>query len=376
MKNLLILLSVSLIIGCNQNRVLIDEIIIKGTKESPILFFEGKLFNGTSYDIFRDGQLKFEGEYSDGLRHGKFKKLNSNGQLLEEANYQNGLLHGTYSIYLENFPHTKILEKEYHEGMLQGFYHSWYGGGSRKYFLNFSKGLLDGKQEYFDRSFNLRLQLNVTNNKIKYFKSYYDNGYKKSEFYGDIYSVTDSIASIVFPNIPKKVRIEGIREDIEKYNMPLYSRVKRWHKNGQIHLIYNLKTALPFGSEFEDYHMEWYNNGQLKHSPYVDSLLSDTSTISYFIKKTFHRNGQIAIKEICDYTFMVINEKYYDSLGIQLEGKLYYDTSTVFDDIWIYTRPNELDFLFPNYNFDNNPDELNIEHFIPNEYDQLPQIVK
>ena len=47
MKKLLSILSVCLVfISCSPDRVLNDELTNKGTEESPIMYFEGALFNG------------------------------------------------------------------------------------------------------------------------------------------------------------------------------------------------------------------------------------------------------------------------------------------------------------------------------------------
>ena len=88
MKKLLSILVVSvLLIGCSENRVLIDELTNKGTKESPLMYSEKGLFNGIGFDVNEDGQLEYEENYIDG------KKIMEsswyvNGQLKYKYNYQ------------------------------------------------------------------------------------------------------------------------------------------------------------------------------------------------------------------------------------------------------------------------------------------------
>ena len=91
MKKLLSILLVSvLLIGCSKDRVLIDELTNKGTEESPIMYSEKGLFNGIGFDVYKDGQLKFENNYTDGEKDGSFKKWYENGQLKSERNWKDG----------------------------------------------------------------------------------------------------------------------------------------------------------------------------------------------------------------------------------------------------------------------------------------------
>ena len=94
MKNLISIFLVSiLLIGCGENRVLIDELTNKGTEDSPVMYNEKGLFNGIGFDIFSDGKLKYERNYRDGKWDGFEKRwywYKKNGQLEKESNYQYG----------------------------------------------------------------------------------------------------------------------------------------------------------------------------------------------------------------------------------------------------------------------------------------------
>jgi len=106
-KLLLILLCLPLLFGCGTNnsndinRVLIDELINKGDKDIPIMYFESELFNGIAFDIFPNGQLESEGKFKEGKREGCLKIWDENGELFFEGNYKSGLRDGAIKMWNE-----------------------------------------------------------------------------------------------------------------------------------------------------------------------------------------------------------------------------------------------------------------------------------
>ena len=103
MKKILSILLVSvLLIGCSEDRVLIDALINKGTEESPIIYSEKGLFNGIGFDVFENGQIKYEENYKDGKTDGLFKLWYENGQLSYEGKYRNGKRDGIQMDWHEN----------------------------------------------------------------------------------------------------------------------------------------------------------------------------------------------------------------------------------------------------------------------------------
>ena len=69
MKNLLSIVLVSIILmGCSENRVLVDELTNKGSEDSPLMYYEDGLFTGVCVDVYTDGQLRGERNYKDGKR--------------------------------------------------------------------------------------------------------------------------------------------------------------------------------------------------------------------------------------------------------------------------------------------------------------------
>ena len=119
MKKILSILLVSvLLIGCSENRVLLDELTNKGSKKSELMYFESGLFNGIGYDVFSNGQLKSEYNYKDGKRDGLHKSWYHHGQLEREENYKNGKKDGLYKSWDVN---GKLLqEKNYKNGKKDG----------------------------------------------------------------------------------------------------------------------------------------------------------------------------------------------------------------------------------------------------------------
>jgi antitoxin component YwqK of YwqJK toxin-antitoxin module len=74
MKKLLSVLLVSiLLIGCSENRVLIDELTKKGKSRDILMYYEGVLFNGIGFNIYSNGQLGYEGNFKDGKTDGLWK---------------------------------------------------------------------------------------------------------------------------------------------------------------------------------------------------------------------------------------------------------------------------------------------------------------
>ena len=69
MKKLLSILLLSVVlIGCSEERVLMDNLTDKGTEDNPTMYFEGALFNGVGFDVYPNGQVRYEANYKDGQR--------------------------------------------------------------------------------------------------------------------------------------------------------------------------------------------------------------------------------------------------------------------------------------------------------------------
>ena len=53
MKNILSIVLVSIILmGCSEKRVLVDELTNKGSEDSPLMYYEGDLYDGVGFDVY------------------------------------------------------------------------------------------------------------------------------------------------------------------------------------------------------------------------------------------------------------------------------------------------------------------------------------
>ena len=127
MKKLLSVLLVSLLlIGCSEDRVLLDELTNKGSEKSELMYYESGLFNGIGYDVYSNGKLKSEVNYKDGKRDGLCKGWYVNDQLSNEMNFNNGTI--------------------------DGLYREWYENGQLKFYGQYKDGEEDGIWKYYDKN--------------------------------------------------------------------------------------------------------------------------------------------------------------------------------------------------------------------------------
>ena len=105
MKNLLILLSVSLIIGCSNNRISLNEV----TDKDGVIYSINGPYTGEVFSEYDNGQLAEESSYKNGILDGISSSWYQNGKLKTERNYINGLENGIYRAWYLNGQ----LEKEW-----------------------------------------------------------------------------------------------------------------------------------------------------------------------------------------------------------------------------------------------------------------------
>ena len=99
MKKLLSILSICLVfISCSPDRVLKDDL----TRKGEVVFFESKPFTGVAFDIWRNGQLAYEGNYINGKQDGLAQYWFRNGLLQKEGNYKDGEMNGLAQYWYDN----------------------------------------------------------------------------------------------------------------------------------------------------------------------------------------------------------------------------------------------------------------------------------
>ena len=108
------------------DRVLIDELTIKGTDDKPMIYFEGKAFTGVAFDVYENGQLAREINFKDGKQDGLAQEWHSNGQLYYAINFKDG--------------------KE--DGLAQ----EWYDNGQLHREINLKDGKEDGLEQEWDEN--------------------------------------------------------------------------------------------------------------------------------------------------------------------------------------------------------------------------------
>ena len=102
MKKLLFLLPLLAVISCSPERVLKEELINKGTQESPLFYYKGELFTGVEFDVYTNGQLKYEYTIKDGIYNGLVQNWHENGQLLSEGEAIKNIYDGLIKEWYEN----------------------------------------------------------------------------------------------------------------------------------------------------------------------------------------------------------------------------------------------------------------------------------
>ena len=153
MKKILLILLVSvLLIGCSENRVLIDELTNKGTKDSQLMYSEGKLFNGIGFDVYSNGKLKSEVNYKDGKKDGLHNSWNYNSQLWNERNYKDGKEDGLQRSWDEDG--QLEYEGNYKDGKEDGLQKEWYEDGQFRFEKNYKDGKEDGLQISWEKMVN------------------------------------------------------------------------------------------------------------------------------------------------------------------------------------------------------------------------------
>lgn len=124
MIKLLSILSFCLVfVSCSPDRVSIDELTNKGTAELPLMYYDGKLFNGIGFDFYSNGQLAEQNTYEDGKLNGTSRVWHENGQLWYQINYKNGKVNGAWKTWYENG--QLKMQGPHINGKLNGLFQYW-----------------------------------------------------------------------------------------------------------------------------------------------------------------------------------------------------------------------------------------------------------
>ena len=140
----------------SEKRVMMDDLINKGTKGKPTMYFKGALFNGVGFDVYSNGQLKYETNFKDGERDGLAKEWYEDGQLSYETNFKDGEYDGVCKSWVEDG--QLYLEENWKDGEYHGLYKEWYEDGFWKHVTNYKDGKQDGLAKEWDEDASPELQ--------------------------------------------------------------------------------------------------------------------------------------------------------------------------------------------------------------------------
>jgi antitoxin component YwqK of YwqJK toxin-antitoxin module len=154
----------------NDNGVLLSEGIVDETGNR----------NGKWKDLYSDGKIQAEGQYTDNRRTGKWKFYTREGKTEQTGSYNNGRPDGLWTWYYDNG--TILREEEYFQGQRDGLYTEYSEGGEIIAQGQYSDGEKNGawKYKYGDFSEEGKYIIGLRDG---LWKSYYNNG--KLKFKGN-----------------------------------------------------------------------------------------------------------------------------------------------------------------------------------------------
>ena len=90
MKKLIYLFLTLIIVACSSKSIDGDLERDNITSEKNILYYKGSPYSGEIFELHKNGQLKFKGNYKDGKRDGLSESYPENGQVDEKGIYKDG----------------------------------------------------------------------------------------------------------------------------------------------------------------------------------------------------------------------------------------------------------------------------------------------
>jgi antitoxin component YwqK of YwqJK toxin-antitoxin module len=154
----------------NDNGLLLSEGIVD----------ESGKYNGKWKDLFSDGKVQAEGQYTDSRRSGQWKFYNFAGKVEQTGSYNNGRPDGLWNWYYENGALLK--EEEYFQGQRDGASTEYSATGDIIAQGQYSDGEKNGQWKYKTGELNEEGKY-IMGLKDGLWKSYYDNG--KLKFKGN-----------------------------------------------------------------------------------------------------------------------------------------------------------------------------------------------
>jgi len=132
---------------------------VKKTDAKGNIIKEGELhpngtFSGVAREYYDNGQLKEEGQYLLGQRHGSFQSYYINGKRKVECTYYRGGLHDEYKeFYISG---KKKLEGEYINNVRNGDFKEYHDNGKLKQKRTYKNDYLVGIKHYDEKGKELK----------------------------------------------------------------------------------------------------------------------------------------------------------------------------------------------------------------------------
>jgi uncharacterized protein len=132
------------LIACN-SKVSFEELDFK----SDIAQYKGKPYTGSFFQSFPNGDIKWEGQFKDGLKVGKFTRYLDSKQVFQEKSY-------IIKVYVDKpFSLEDGIQKEFHEN------------GKPSYIVNYKEGDREGLHEFFNKNGFKWMTENYKNDKLE-----------------------------------------------------------------------------------------------------------------------------------------------------------------------------------------------------------------
>jgi len=143
MKYIHIILFILPLFIYGQNRLLSEELIVK----NDLAYYQGNLYSGTVFDLYKNGKLKYEINYKKGILHGSYLSYFNNGKTQESSFYLDGVIHGYQKTYYSDGNKKTVFK--WNMGVLNGVYNTYHPGGLKNVVCSFKNGKQHGDYEQY-----------------------------------------------------------------------------------------------------------------------------------------------------------------------------------------------------------------------------------
>lgn len=325
MKKLLLILLLIPLLSLAQEKVLVDNLINKGTADVPLMYYLNHLFSGVSFDVYIDGSISNETDYYLGRRHGVSndyyqegnlkntivfennfangieKKLNKSKQVIFIQTWVNGTIHGLAKSYFD----SGIVKNQgflIEGGLRQDVWDYFTEKGVMKFKGNYNFDVLNGTAKSYFEDGKIKEDVTYVDGKLDgLFKIHYENGKVKEDGKYKYYeTLNKSIKDGKFKEFHDNGQLKSVGEFIYgQYGNTRDGEHKEFHENG----IQKSKGVYTRGSK-NGVFQEWYSNSNLSYQEnwvyketYKGGLDLGAYEQKYGICSYYYENGKLRLEE-------------------------------------------------------------------------------